>query len=427
MDKSKFQLKCLGVAALASVSFALPVTAAGADYDPLDPNRVIEERDDPNSMMSESVYKRLSSVHESMGEGLMDEALNALRNLEGRRLNEYERALVLQTFGFIYAQQNQESDAIKAFEDCLALDALPTAAQQGMRYSLAGLYAGEERWQDAIDQAIEWFRFEAEPKADAFMLVGTSYAQLGDLPGALPFVKRAIALSETPKESWYLLELSIYFDQKQYANAIESLQTIVVLWSDKPKYWEMLSGAFMELKKDQEALATMMLSYKKGLVTEEKKLLQIVRLNMFLEIPYMAGAILEKEMNDGRISRTEEHLDLLLSAWTGSREFAKAVATIDELAPMKDDGELYMQKALLFNEQGEWAKVADAAQAAVDKGGLDRPGDAWVLLGMAYAELERFDDALTAFGEARKVGGDGARRNASAWIDFVNDRKAAKS
>jgi tetratricopeptide (TPR) repeat protein len=408
---------------LCSVGFG----ALAADYDPLDPNRVIEERDDPNSMMSESVYKRLSSVHEAMGEGDYEAALKALDNLQGRNLNEYERALVLQTFGFVYAQQNEEGKAIQAFEDCLALDALPTSAQQGMRYSLASLYAGEERWQDAIDEMTTWFRYEAEPKADPYVLVGTSYAQKEDLLSALPYVKRAIELSDKPKESWYLLELSIYFEEKQYANAVEALKTIVVLWPEKAKYWEMLSGAYMEMRNDQEALATLMLAYKNGLVTEEEKIMQVVRMNMFLEIPYAAGVILETEMERGRLERTEKNLDLMLSAWTGSREFDKAIATIDELAPLKEDGELYMQKAMLFNELGEWDRVAESAQQAVDKGGLRRPGDAWVLLGMALAELQRFDDALAAFAEARKIGSDGARRNAGAWIDFVNDRKAARS
>ena len=62
-------------------------------------------------------------------------------------------------------------------------------------------------------------------------------------------------------------------------------------------------------------LATLMLAYKNGLVTEEKKIMQVVRLNMFLEIPYAAGVILETEMERGRIERTEKNLDLMLSAW----------------------------------------------------------------------------------------------------------------
>ena len=48
---------------------------------------------------------------------------------EGMRLSDYERALVLQTYGFIYAQQEQYTQALDYFERCIALDALPLKAQ----------------------------------------------------------------------------------------------------------------------------------------------------------------------------------------------------------------------------------------------------------------------------------------------------------
>src|SRR5690606_38710494 len=132
--------------------------------------------------------------------------------------------------------------------------------------------------------------------------------------------------------------------------------------------------------------------------------------------------ILEQEMRRGRVEETEANLELLRSAWTAAREFAKAVEVIDRLAPMADDGEYYMQKAQLLNEQGDWAGIIEATERALEKGGLEQTGAAYVLMGMAYAELGEYGRALEALGRARDFE-SAARRNAEAWIEYVRDRQ----
>jgi tetratricopeptide (TPR) repeat protein len=165
-----------------------------------------------------------------------------------------------------------------------------------------------------------------------------------------------------------------------------------------------------------------MLAYKRGMVDEEPKLLNLARLNLFLELPYESAQILETEISNGRIEGSRANLELLLSAWTDAREYAKAVAVIDRLAPLTDDGEYYRQKAQLLSEQADWAGVIDAATQALAKGGLAETGSTLILQGMALAELGQFNDALAAFTEARRHE-EAARRNADAWIEYVRDRR----
>ena len=373
--------------------------------------------------MTEPVYKRLTQIHEFMGDGQLDEALKRLGGLQKGRLSAYENALVLQTYGFIYAQQGNYSPAIDAFEACIALDALPNIAQQGMLYSLAGLYGAEDRFQDAVNVMTTWFKYAQEPvPANAYMLVGSSYSELDDYVKALPYVMEAIKRSEDPKESWYQLALAINFEREDFGEAAKLLGTMVVIWPDRPRNWEMLSSAYMELKQDHNALATLMLAYQKGLIQEENKLLNLVKMNMFLEIPFEAGRILEAEMNNGKIEKTESNLELLLSAWTSAREFDKAIQVIDVLAPMVGSGDYYWQRAQLFNEKANWPEVISSVTEALERGGLKRPGEAYVLMGMAHAEIREFDRAIAAFEQA-KSHGDDARRNAAAWIEYVNDRR----
>lgn len=373
--------------------------------------------------MSENMYRRLTAIHALLSENGVDEVLSRLEAMRGENLNAYEEALVLQTEGFAHAQTGNLVAAIAAFRRCLELDALSNVAQQSTRYSLAGLLAGEGQFQEAVSTMLTWLRFAQEPvAADAYMLIGSSYAQLEELDAALPYVREAIERAEEPNESWHRLELTIHLERMDYQSASALLRRMVVVWPDRARYWEMLASAYTELADDSNALATLMVAYKKGLITEEARLLNLARLNLFLDIPYEAGRLLEAEIGNGRVSETRETLELLLSAWTAAREFEKAVEVIDRLSPLSEDGEYDLQKARMLTEQGDWSAVIDATERALERGGIRRVGDALILKGMAHTELQQFDQALIAFEQARDLG-DSAERNAQAWIEFVRDRR----
>ncbi|MEO0615312.1 MAG: hypothetical protein AAFY69_04170 [Pseudomonadota bacterium] len=400
----------------------LTASASGYAQEELSDDREILERDVKAQAMSEPIYKRLSAIHELMGEDQNAEAMQRSQALlENGRMNNYERALVLQAVGFIHANENRIEPAIDFFEQSLALNALQAQAQQGMLYSLASLYAAEGKFMKAIETAREWFKYEADPKADAYMLIGSSFAQLEDYVSARPYVERAIARSDKPNEPWYQLLLAIHFETKQIPKAVPLLQQMVELWPDKERYWETLSGAHMELDQDRPALATMMVAYHKGMITEEDKLLSLVRLNMFLDIPFTGGQILEDGLDAGQIERKKETLTLLEQAWTAAQEYDKALAVMAELGELTGDPEYAIRQAKIYNELTRWEDVIASANRALEQG-YDDEGDAYLLIGTAYSEMGRLRDSLAAFKQAEDSGDADQRKNARAWIGFVNDR-----
>jgi hypothetical protein len=383
-------------------SFALVLAAAAVAgfasdaqaQEELEEDRTVEQRREATQSMDELVYKRLSAVHEDLGEDRLDEALKGLVTLEKMNLNDYELALVHQTYGFVFLRQDKQQMAIDRFEQCLALDALPNLAQQGMLYSLAGLYAANQKFLKAIETMRVWFQY---------------------------YIRKAIEVSEKPEENWYLLELSIYFEKSRFRDAVRVVRTMLEFWPDKVKYWEILLGAYLELDDQKAALDAMMVAYARGLLDTEALIKPVVQLNMALEIPYTAGSILERETAAGNMEASKENLDILLQAWLGAREFEKAVATIDRLAPLNDDGQYYMQKAGILNELGDWQGVVDAATQALEAG-LDEPAKAHILVGIANSELGRFQKSVEAFRRARQIGDKSDKQAANAWIDFIEEK-----
>jgi tetratricopeptide (TPR) repeat protein len=425
-------LKLASIGILGLSLLVLDTPASAQEETKCEPGAV--DRKERASLIGERTFRRMSAISELIGNQEYNEALKALRALDKPSLNDYESAMVNQYLGYVYTGQGKYTESIPYFEKALQLDALPNAGHFGLMYSLAQLYAGEGQHQKTVDLMLQYLEFQCDPPPQAFIALASSYANLKQYDQALPWVQKAIEKAgDKAQESWYQLELAIYFDKGDYPSAARLLRSVLTRWPDKLKYWEMLSGAYQEQNKDLEALAALMVAYRKGLFEEvsptlsaeqrEKKLLNIVRMNLFVEVPFNGGEILEREMEAGRIQRTEKNLELLLSAWTAAREFDKAVATIDRLAPMKPDGEMYLQKAQLLAEKSDWSGTIDAARQAISKGGLKSPGGAYLLIGIAANELQDFQQAIEALKEARKFD-EKSRRQASDWIKFVEDRMA---
>ncbi|MCH9027293.1 MAG: tetratricopeptide repeat protein [Proteobacteria bacterium] len=390
-----------------------------------------EERKPRQTAMDERTYRRLSVVHELLGNNELPQARQRLQVLAAKGgFTPYEQSQIEQTFGFILAQMGGKNNydlAIPHFEKAIALDALPDSAQKGMMYSLSSLYASQGRYQDTINMMMKWLCIEKQPPGAALILIGSSYAQLEKYRDALPWVKKAIeAQPEKPVEGWYQLELAIFYELAQYQNAANILKTVIRYWPNKARYWEMLAGAYQELRQDSHALAAMMLAYQKGLLEKEDRLVNLVRMNLFLENPFMAGKILDTEINRGRIQGTQKRLEMLLGAWTAAREFDKAISVIDRLGPMSDDGEFYYQKAQLFMEKANWREVVNAADDAIEKGGLKEICSAYLMKGVANAEMDRYSAADSSLDRAsRSSCKRNIREQAKGWKSYVADRRDA--
>lgn len=385
------------------------------------------ERKERTTLMGERAYKRFEAIQELYSDSKYREALSNLDAMAKMQLNEYEQAMAQQMFGYTYVALENYPKAIAAFEKAIELDALPNQAHFGLMRSLAGLYASRDDWQKAIDLLTQYLKYQAEPTAADQILMGQAYAQMKRWREALPWVRGAIETAgPKAQESWYQLWVAIHFETQDYRSAAEVLRKVVARWPDKYKYWEMLSGAYQQLNQDQDALAALMAAYHNGLVTDPKKLLSIVRMNMYLELPYQGASMLDKAIASGMVEPSEKNLELLLSGWTAAREFRRATEVIDRLAALKRDGDLYIQKANLKMEQNDWQGTVEAARQALDMGGLENPGGAWLLMGIAQMELGELQDAKRSFREAQNFD-EKIRRQARDWEKFVEDRMQVAS
>lgn len=422
------------LAAFVAVASAMlaPFTAAESADDlpqwhPLRPDRVADARNAPPPTMSQHFYNRLSRVHALLDENSPEEGLALLDRVRPDRIGKYEAAQLYQTYGYIYSAVEREDDAFVAFEKSLELDMLPTHQQQRIRYMVAGYHAGNERYEESNAVLMSWFRFEPVPSAEAYVVMGANFAQRQMMAEALPYVLRANKLATEPSQNWRNLQLAIHLELDQFADAIDLLKDNIGIWPDSVRNYVALSRLYAETGDHEGALAALSIPWQRGILLAREDILSLVRFNLLRENPARGAMILSEAMKRGQVDENPVNLRLLLNAWIMARENDRAIATIDKLAELADDGEYYRKKALLLNETGEWEEVVESCRLALAKGGLGNPGEVWLLQGVALTELGRFGKAIDAFQNAKRSGKDSVRRDASTWIGYVEERSRGPS
>ena len=409
------------------LSFSIIAEAATnlPKYHPLREDREVLDRPNSVRQFSYNVNKKFEGVSDRFGNGDLDGAMQSLESMLEWNLSKYEKAVVYQFMGFVFVQQNKIDDAIKVFSKTVDLNVLSNTQHQSTQFNLASLYGSREEWDLTINALMKFYEFEREPVAESYIMTGIAYFQKGLPLEALPYIHIANEKAIKPKESWLQLELAILFINKRYDEAIEVVKKLSTYWPEKEKYWETMAGTYMEMQKDANALAALSLGYKNNAISKAETLENLARLNLYLEIPYQAATLIEKNIQDGNIENSEKNLRLLLGAWTAAREFNKAIAVIDILAPITGEGKLYIQKAMLLNENGDWEGVKDATEKALYDEELENKGDVFILRGMAETELGYYDQAIESFTQAMEIGTETNKKNAEAWIEYVGDRRGS--
>lgn len=376
--------------------------------------------------LSELTYKRLSKIHELIGEEQYNEALERLDKLTTSvKRNDYEYAMVLQTYGFIWAQRGDYTKAANYFKQAIGLGALPEHQVAQMKYSLGQFHIAVEQYREGIKVLEEYFSTtqQAVPP-EARVLLATAYAQIKQYRKALPPLTRAIADSNSPKESWLQLKLAMHYELNDYKSCADTLLELVSRFPVKKQYWKQLSGMYLELKRNPDALAALALAERKGLLDEGRELKNLTNLFLFLDIPYKAGKILDDGLRRGVVEGDAETYEQLANAWIGAKEIDKAIDALEQAVKTTDDGEVVLRLAYLYVEKEAWRKVIATLETA-RKLGVKEPGNTALLQGIAATELGDHDAAIKAFSAAMKY--DGTRKQAAAWLQHAQAERAAAS
>jgi len=406
------------VALLAGCALALAAAAPAAAEE--------EEDRKPKTKAVQTVdewsYEKLQQAHDLMAEEQYDEARGLMDQMRQRQgLNEHEKALLWQTYGYIHTSQERYRQATEAFEKCLSFDALPEGSDLSTRYNLGQLYMVLERYDEAIATLEEWLSRTGSPAPNALYLLGTAYAQKGSWEKALSYARRAIDEAKQPRESWYQLVLACHFELKQYRQVAEVLKKLVELRPDKKTYWVQLASAWSELGEEKKALATLEVAYRNELLDQSGEIRNLAEMYLYHGVPYKAAQVVERGLEEEILEPDVDNLELLANAWMHAREWDAALGPLTRAAELSDKGDLWVRLGQVYVEREEWDRARRALDRALAKGDLSDPGNAQLLSGVANLNAERRGAAKRAFEQASRF--DETRQSARRWLRYLESEE----
>ncbi len=377
-------------------------------------------------VLGKTAFRLIEKSQELLAEEKYDEAMEPLQTImAGENFKAYEKAVAIQTSGYIYAGKEDYEATIGAFERAIATGDLPPRVVSDLTYGLAQLHLAKERPRKSLQLMEQWFAAqEKEPGGDPYALKAQIHLILDELRAAEQAIKKALSKEEEPKQQWTRILLSVLLQEERYGEARPILEDAVQIWPGVKAFWEQLTAIYYHFEEEDLAFVARRAMHVQDMLVSTKELSSMAQLYLYHDVPIKAAEILQSGMDGDRIEKTGKNYELLARAYMQAREWDKAIAPLTRAAEMSDEGKFYVQLAQSYVQGEKWGLAESALVKALNKGGLDDEADSWLLLGIARTRLEKYDAAIKAF---RKAGDDDdVAKDAFRWIRSI-ERRLAKN
>jgi tetratricopeptide (TPR) repeat protein len=426
-----FAVPALAVAVSAAtvvVDQAIPSAGLVADAVAQDNGAKQQRESRRTPALRNKVYEKLSEAQtaaEAKNYAEAGKLLDAMLAGEGKsELNSYELANVYNLYAFLRYSAEDYPGALKYYNQVVTQPDIPLAMEINTKFTIAQLYFVQEDWQKGIDALLEWFDLTDKPNANAYVLLAQGYYQTKQYDDALKNVETAINMYEAegklPKEQWYNLARFLYFDKGDTDNALETLKLLLTYYPKK-QYWVQASHLYGEKKDDARQLAMMETAYVQGLLDKSTDLVTMAYLYLNAEVPYPAAKVIDQGLKDGTVEEKSKNFELAGTAWRQAQERAKAIPMMEKAAAESEDGELYARLGNVYLDGDQFEQAVDAIEKGLKRGGVKRPDQAQLVLGMAQFNLGNYSEARKAFRAAAKD--DRSKKYAQQWMKYVTSEE----
>lgn len=371
------------------------------------------------------VYEKLSEAQTAAEEKDFDKAAKILDEMiagsRDNELNSYELANVYNLYAFIHYSREDYDKALQAYENVISQPEIPLAMEINTRYTVAQLYFVQERWKEGIDALNKWFDMTEKPTANAYVLLAQGYYQLKDYDQSLSNVQQAISMfrekGKVPKEQWLNLARFLYFEKNDIDKAVAVLEELLQHYPKK-QYWVQLSHMYGEQKKEAEQLAAMETAYVQDMLDKGTEMVTMAYLYLNAEVPYKAAKVMDKGLEGEAIEGTSKNWEILGNAFRQAQEVEKAIPAMETAAAKSEDGELYTRLGNIYLDGEEFQKAIEAINKGLQRGGVKRPDQARLVLGMAYFNDKQYAKARQAFQAAGRD--ERSEKFAKQWIKYMD-------
>lgn len=431
-------VKCAAIAAVMATPLLMSPHVALAESACAQYATVERQKQKPRKLpgLSEKFFKKLeepqnliSPPEDSNAKPNVGLALQKLSDLErsctGDKCNAYELSNIYNFQAYAYLAKEEYGKALASYEKVLKQSPnIPWGIESQVMFTIAQLEMQRENYDKAHNMLRKWMEIEPIINADACAMESQLLYQKGDRRNSLKSIEVAIKKYEdankTPKEPWYGIQRALYFEREDYKNVLEVMKNLVRHYPKK-SYWRQMSGIYGLLQQSDNQMHSLEATYLMDGLQKEGDLMNLAYLFLDKEVPYKTAKIIAAGMKDNVIKDTSKNLEVLATAWQQAQEHEKAIPVMKKAAQKADSGELYSRLAGIYIGAEKYKEAVTAGKRGLSKGGLKRPGQLNIIVGMAQLELKDYCEAIDSFAAARKD--KNSKEFATRWRNYAESEQ----
>jgi tetratricopeptide (TPR) repeat protein len=249
------------------------------------------------------------------------------------------------------------------------------------------------------------------------------------LQRTLDITEQGLHMSAHPREEFYRLKLGCLLASTRNEEAAEILEILLAQKPDNKTYWQQLASIYLTTKQDVRAITAIERAQAHGFMNSPKENYTLVGIHFNLQQYGVAAELLDKGLHNGSIEDDEKNWLLLASAYQQMHRDFKAIDTLVEATKhFPKSGQLEYLIAQNYYALDKQPEALKHIQLCVDKGGGNKPAQAYLFLAYIAFELKKLDVALEATNHAMTFGesSDRAGRMKKAIEAAIAEREEKK-
>ena len=378
------------------------------------------EEEAANRTLSAEVGQVVQQAVEAQDTENWGQIITLMTPLLSRELTPYERSIVLRLRGTAYFQQDNLAGATQDFLGVINTGALTPDEANTLRVNVGQLYMAQDRINDGIQQFEIAIANGLTLSTRLAKMLATAYVQAENFQQARRYAEQYYQGEPNKSMQDYNLMLYIYNQLELPQEELRVTRDGLSAFPGERRSWQNLVAIFARLEQEENAFEANKLMYLNGLFEDCNELYRLSQYYSAFDNPFRGATILERAVNSGRCEGSREQLERLANMWRQAAEFERAIPVTQRIAEQTGEGEWYLKLAEAYYQLNDFPAAESAFQESLNRGGLDNPGEAWILLGDSRMKMGNRQSALAAFQEATRF--PASRGQANGFIRFVNSQ-----
>lgn len=418
MTRLLSRVRILAVLAAALMLGTSPAAFAAKDKDkkPVRPPTKVTQT------LSQKVYKQLEIAQKAFEAKDYKGAKADMETMYAgyEKFNDYEKATYWNFMAAVNYSLNDTKGAIESYMNVLRQNNLPEGLRNSALFAQAQIYFISEDYKSTIKVLQYWFKLVPDAQIDAYVLLAQVYYQQQNYKLArdtmLVALRKAREKGESLRENWLALLRASYYELGDYANSAKVLEILAANYG-KDTYWLQLSGMYGLMGDQKKQAEIMNAAYAGNMIKSQADQLNLARLYMASEAPYLAVKLMRQGFKSKVIEFKPDNLQLFAQALGLSKEYEAQIPVLTKLASMTGESRHFIYLGQAYSQTGKWPEAAEAFRSALKGKDLGDRGSILMQLGTALYNGNKLEEARDTFEEA--VGSKGGGEGAANWVKFI--------